>query len=119
CATSVQQLRSFAVSWPPTAPTWLYTLSLHDALPISDLSITYPISRGPFRAPAELKAVRDVSFTLDSGRTLGVVGESGCGKSTLARGILRLQDPTSGTVQWNGQLVSQLSEAEFREVRPQ
>src|SRR5690606_40021699 len=83
CATSVQQLRSFAVSWPPTAPTWLYTLSLHDALPISDLAITYPISRGPFRAPAELKAVRDVSFTLSPGRTLGIVGESGCGKSTL------------------------------------
>lgn len=88
------------------------------SLEVADLSITYPISRGPFRAPAELKAVRDVSFTLDHGRTLGVVGESGCGKSTLARGILRLQDPTSGTVQWNGQVVSQLSEAEFRKVRP-
>lgn len=94
-------------------------MSPEASLEVTDLSITYPISRGPFRAPAELKAVRDVSFTLDHGRTLGVVGESGCGKSTLARGILRLQDPTSGTVQWNGQVVSQLSEAEFRKVRPQ
>lgn len=93
----------------------------HDAaaLEVTDLAITYPISRGPLRAPAELKAVRDVSFTLSSGRTLGIVGESGCGKSTLARGILRLQNPTAGSVRWKGQDVSALSDAAFRRVRPQ
>ena len=49
-----------------------------------------------------LKAVDGVSFTLEEGRTLGLVGESGCGKSTTARLILRLLEPTAGSVRYRG-----------------
>src|SRR5207253_5501405 len=78
-------------------------LSLHDALPISvmtalvvaqHLTQTYQVRRGWLAAPAQLRAVSGVSFTLDAGRTLAVVGESGCGKSTLARMVTLIERPT-------------------------
>ena len=58
---------------------------------------------GLFSGPRLLPIVHDVSFKLESGRTLGIVGESGCGKSTLGRALLRLIAPTGGTVFWQGQ----------------
>ncbi|WP_116652948.1 ABC transporter ATP-binding protein [Pelagibacterium sediminicola] len=90
-----------------------------EGLEVDALSITYPIGQGPFRPRLELKAVREVSLSIAPGKTLGVVGESGCGKSTLARGILRLQRPDGGTVRWNGQSISDLTDDEFRHVRPE
>lgn len=86
---------------------------------VDALSITYPISQGLFSRPLELKAVREVSLSIAPGKTLGVVGESGCGKSTLARGILRLQKPDGGVVQWNGKPISEFSDAQFQRVRPE
>ncbi len=62
----------------------------------------YPISRGPLRAPAQLQAVSGVSFTLQAGRTLAVVGESGCGKSTLARMVTLIEKPTGGALTLGG-----------------
>ena len=64
-----------------------------------------------------LHAVDDVTFTIDKGRTLGVVGESGCGKSTTGRSILRLLEPTAGEVFFEGQDVVKLSAEEMRKKR--
>ena len=67
-----------------------------------DLRQVYTIKRGFMRAPAHLQAVGGVSFSIDAGRTLAVVGESGCGKSTLARMVTLIEKPTEGTLQING-----------------
>ncbi len=64
-----------------------------------------------------LQAVDDVSFTLERGKTLGLVGESGCGKSTTGRSILRLIEPTGGDIIFEGMHVQNLSRGELRHVR--
>ena len=64
-----------------------------------------------------LHAVDDVTFTIEKGKTLGVVGESGCGKSTTGRAILRLHEPTGGQVFFEGQDVAKLNAAELRHKR--
>ncbi len=64
-----------------------------------------------------LHAVDDVSFTLDEGETLGVVGESGCGKSTLGKTILQLIPPTSGKIIFDGENISRIDNKKFVELR--
>ncbi|MBR0444690.1 MAG: ATP-binding cassette domain-containing protein, partial [Clostridia bacterium] len=71
-----------------------------------------------FTTPAgALHAVDDVSFTIEKGKTLGVVGESGCGKSTLGRTVLRLLPVTEGQVIYKGQDISNLSERKLKPYR--
>lgn len=65
-----------------------------------------------------LKAVDDVSFTLERGKTLGIVGESGCGKTTMGRTLLRLYPITEGEIRFKGQEVSKISNREFNKLRP-
>ena len=64
-----------------------------------------------------LHAVDDISFTIDNGKTLGVVGESGCGKSTMGRAILRLHEPTSGEVYFQGKDVLSLDKQGMKQLR--
>ncbi len=71
-----------------------------------DLKRVYAIRRGLFKPPAQLQAVGGVSFTLEAGKTLAVVGESGCGKSTLARMISLIEKPTEGSFELDGTQVS-------------
>jgi dipeptide transport system ATP-binding protein len=63
---------------------------------------TYSIRRGLLREPATLQAVGDISFRIEAGRTLGVVGESGCGKSTLARLVTMIEKPSAGSLHLGG-----------------
>ncbi len=87
-------------------------------LKVSHLAKYFPIRGGLLRrVVAQLKAVDDVSFSLERGRTLGLVGESGCGKSTLGRAILRLLEPTAGEVTLDGRPVTGISHRELTRRR--
>ena len=89
------------------------------ALELCALSKVYPLKRGLFQAPGQLKPVDDVSLRLYRGETLGLVGESGCGKSTLAKMLLGLLAPTSGNVLINGQEVDPTERrAHARHIQP-
>lgn len=71
-----------------------------------------------FQTPkGTLHAVDDVTFTIERGKTLGIVGESGCGKSTTGRTILRLLEPTSGEVLFEGKDVTKYNKDEMRKMR--
>src|SRR5260370_6110672 len=68
-------------------------------LEVKNLKVHFPVKHGVFsRGQAIVKAVDGVSFTIEPGVTLGLVGESGCGKTTLGRAIVRLTEPTSGSI---------------------
>ena len=87
-------------------------------LEVKNLCTYFPIKEGIFgKAKHFVHAVDDVSFTVYPGETLGLVGESGCGKTTLGRTILRLIEPTSGNIYFNGRDISLLTPFEMRELR--
>jgi oligopeptide transport system ATP-binding protein len=89
-------------------------------LEIRDLKKHFPVGEGLFsRNKGAVKAVDGVSLTVEEGETLGIVGESGCGKSTLGRTILRLIEPTSGEVVFQGKNLVTMSQRELREMRRQ
>jgi oligopeptide/dipeptide ABC transporter ATP-binding protein len=95
------------------------TFSNNTLLEVKNLKKWFPITKGFFkRQTSYLKAVDDVSFSINKGETLGLVGESGCGKTTLARLIVRLEEPTSGRVIVDGKDVFSLKDEELRKMRP-
>ena len=85
---------------------------------VKDLSVSFDVRGGLFlRSIGTIKAVDNISFTIKKGEILGVVGESGCGKSTVARLLLRLVEPDSGSVVFNGADVLKMSKKEVRQQR--
>ncbi len=89
-------------------------------LEIRNLTKHYPVRRGVFsRVSGILKAVDDVSFSVQQGETFGLVGESGCGKTTLARCVVRLIEPTSGEIHVSGENILGLSAKDLRSRRRQ
>ncbi|MGD8523943.1 MAG: ATP-binding cassette domain-containing protein [Desulfobacterales bacterium] len=89
-----------------------------EILQVKDLRKYFPIKRGFFqRSTGWVKAVKNVSFTISTAKTLGLVGESGCGKTTVARLILKLLQPDSGSIIFNGQDITELSDKEMKPLR--
>ncbi len=89
-----------------------------ELLRIDNLSKSFSINNGGlFSKPLKLKALQDISFSIQRGETLGIVGESGCGKSTLGRCILQLLKPDTGRVLWLGTDLAALSNEEMRKRR--
>lgn len=89
-------------------------------LEVKNLKKYFPVGKTFFGKPnALLKAVDDVSFTIEKGTTLGLVGESGCGKTTVGRTILRLHEVTGGQVLFKGLDLATVSKRELRRMRPQ
>jgi oligopeptide transport system ATP-binding protein len=87
-------------------------------LEVKNLKVHFPVKRGMFQAAHEfVRAVDEVSFGIAPGETLGLVGESGCGKTTLGRAIVRLVEPTAGTVSLEGADITQLEGAALRAQR--
>ncbi|MFO1363121.1 MAG: dipeptide ABC transporter ATP-binding protein [Burkholderiales bacterium] len=87
-------------------------------LEVRDLRKHYPVRKGLLgRAVAKVHAVDGISFSIAERETLGLVGESGCGKSTAGKTILRLVDPTAGTIEWRGSRIEGLGRAAMRPVR--
>ena len=86
---------------------------------VEDLKMHFPIYTGVFRRHSgDVKAVDGVSFTIQPGETLGLVGESGCGKSTVGRALLRLYEPTAGRVVIEGDDIATLTPEALRLKRP-
>ena len=88
-------------------------------LEVKNLKKYFPIKSGLMQTvKGHVKAVDDVSFTIQKGKTLGLVGESGCGKTTVGRTILRLHEATGGSVLFEGKDIFKLNKRQMRDVRP-
>src|SRR4051812_17937432 len=86
-------------------------------LQVENLKKYFVVGKGVFNKGINIRAVDDVSFTVQPGETFGLVGESGCGKTTLGQTIIRLYDPTEGSVVFNGRDIAHLKPGEMRPIR--
>ena len=112
-ARRVDQLTAAAGAAPRMRP--------HDTkniVEVDDLKVYFPIRAGIFKTiKGTVKAVDDVTFEVRRGETLGLVGESGCGKSTIGRAMIRLREPTGGTVRFDGVDLMTLKSGALRKMR--
>ena len=97
----------------------MVTTTNETLLEVEDLQMYFPVTSGIVfqQKVADVKAVDGVSFTLQKGETLGLVGESGCGKTTAGRTILQLYKPTGGSIKFNGTELNGLKGSSLRAVR--
>src|SRR5258706_12616691 len=87
-------------------------------LEVQNIKKYFPIAgRLIGRQVSEVKAVDNVTFAIKKGETLGLVGESGCGKSTIGRVIMRLHEPTEGSILFNGQDITAIKGNRLRQIR--
>src|SRR5213083_2484096 len=87
-------------------------------LEVQNLKVHFPVKHGVFGQGRDVvRAVDDVSFSIAPGETLGLVGESGCGKTTLGRAIVRLIEPTAGSVRFEGEDLARMSGTALRALR--
>ncbi|MGI8508897.1 MAG: ABC transporter ATP-binding protein [Gemmatimonadaceae bacterium] len=101
-----------------TAQGIAHTNTPEPLLAVNGLVKTFPIRKGVFgRVTGAIRAVNDVSFEIERGHTLGVVGESGCGKTTMGRSVLRLIEPSAGSVIFGGEDVRTLGGSQLRRMR--
>lgn len=108
------------LAWQATAATFAEkTLATRPEPIVSVRNLTkhFPVKTGVWARPRPVRAVEDVSFEVLPGETLGLVGESGCGKSTVGRLILRLEQPTSGSISFKSRDFAQASRGEFKTMR--
>ncbi len=85
---------------------------------VDHLKVHFPILTGVFQTESgRVRAVDDISFQIRKGETFGLVGESGCGKSTTGRAVIRLRNPTAGTVRFDGKDLMDLSRNDLRKMR--
>ena len=92
--------------------------ALEPVLEVRGLKKHFPVKKGILRRTVgQVFAVDGVSFPIAEGETLGLVGESGCGKSTVARTVLRLVEPTAGTIRLGGRDITHLGNDELRAHR--
>lgn len=92
--------------------------SVNPLIKVKNLSVHYPLPKSWFtKERSYFKAVDDVSFNVYKGETLGLAGESGCGKTTLGRALLRLIEPTNGTIEFDENLIHQLNYSQLRKIR--
>ena len=87
-------------------------------LTVKDLKVHFPVKKGLMsRTIGLVKAVDGISFHVDQGETLGIVGESGCGKTTTGQAVLMLTPPTAGEIEYKGRSVVDLSKSKLRALR--
>ena len=102
-----------------TEPSQSNTTDSIALIEVNNLKKTFPGTRGVFSRTrtGDVKAVQNVSFDVNKGETLGLVGESGCGKSTIGRCILKLEEPTNGTVDFDGKRLNTINGMDLRNYR--
>jgi len=92
--------------------------TLQPLLKVENLKVYFPVKKNFFgKILKEFKAVDDVSFVINKGETVGLVGESGCGKTTLGRSLIRLIEPTSGNIYFNGKNIAEIPVDQLRKMR--